>query len=103
MFFKVKLTRIETIVLVSSFVGTVILIAGSLNGSKGFENYDLDKTTLIALILLLFVPVILGSSSVMLRKMRNLGEYTIGSYITISLALTYMPYLYISRQGFNYI
>ncbi len=57
----------------------------------------------IAIICMLFVPILHSSNAIVLRGMRDMNEYTIGSYVAFSMTIIYGPLIYFLGYGYSYL
>ena len=94
-FFKKGLTRIEIVVLLVSFLGVVVMILGSFEAeSAPSTSVPQDVSLWLPILCMLAVPVLGASQSLVLRQLREMNEYTVGSYTSFSMVLIYGPIVF---------
>ena len=115
-FFLLKkgLSKLDTAVLLVSFGGVCLLITEALEEPIEIviktpelppaENISSSGSMIIPIITLLLVPILSASQAMVLRSLRELSEYTIGSYMSFSMILIYGPLVYLTENsGFGFL
>lgn len=89
---NVGLSRLDTSILLISFVGVTILITG---GHKGSNQSTLETDSyLIPSLMLILIPLLSASVTLFIRHLRSISEITVGSIMTFSIILLYGPVIY---------
>ena len=103
-FYKVGITKLDAVILILSFTGVVIMMLGSFD--KGDKQKSLEEEELnliIPIIMLFFVPFLMASNMMLLRQMRDLHEYTISSYISLSMIIIYWPLIWAMGLDLSFV
>ena len=93
----VGLSRLDTLVLLVSFCGVLLLITGYVNTTPAQEE---QENTFWPFVLMMCLPVLTSCNAIVLRKMRDMSEYTVGAHSTFSICLLYTP-IVLFTQGFS--
>ncbi|CDW82674.1 membrane protein [Stylonychia lemnae] len=100
---KEQLMRIDIIILGVSFIGVIILVSGSINSENVSQSKIEDTSNIFAWIALFLIPFSAAINAVNQRQMRDLNEYTVGSYMTLVSLLGYTPIVLLFENGFGII
>jgi len=85
---SVGLSTEDTSVLVVSFCGVVILVLGD-DSDEGEEMQG--GSSIVAIVSLLILPFVSAAMAMTQRQMREVSEYTIGSYIAYAMVGVFGP------------
>ncbi|TNV77077.1 hypothetical protein FGO68_gene5109 [Halteria grandinella] len=99
LFLKKGLNILDTLVLLVSFGGVALLITGA-QYSGPQTSVEQSVSLVLPIFTMLMIPVLSAFSSIQLRQMRQLSDYTLGSYLSISMVVIYGPMVFLSSQGF---
>ena len=106
-FLKKGLSKLDLIILVVSFLGVMIMIWGSFQSDSPSPttNPGLQPASLwIPVLAMLAVPILAASQSIVLRQLREMNEYTVGSYTCFAMVLIYGPIvLFAQEEGLSYV
>ena len=84
--------KIDIIILGICFVGVTILVIGSINKEQGKEKNEVqDTSNILAWIALFLIPFSAAINAINQRQMRELNDYTVGSYLTFAMVIVYLP------------
>jgi drug/metabolite transporter (DMT)-like permease len=93
---KKGLNRNETITLVVSFIGVCILVTGNTSQKENnLGNTQKQESLWFPILLLMMIPVLTGTLSMTQRQLRNVSEYTTGTYISYSMLVVFGPLILI--------
>ena len=99
------LNRNETITLVVSFIGVCILVNGNTSQQENnLGNTQTQESLWFPILLLMMIPVLTGTLSMTQRQLRNVSEYTTGTYISYSMLVVFGPLILIQggQQSFDF-
>lgn len=101
--FKKGLSKLDTALLVISFIGVTLLITGSpkkeaevddiLPSNSPSQESTSSIDILIATLLLILIPILSASVTLFISHLKSLSEITLGAYMTFSILLIYGPYI----------
>ena len=101
--YRVKLNLIEVGVLITSFVGFIILVTGSFeesieesNEDAALQDHEKSGTKLeiiVACILMIMIPFNGAIIQLSLRKMKSMNEITLAAYIVTAMLVFSLPYV----------
>lgn len=100
--YKVSLSRLDSLNLVISFTGVIILITGTLNGDASSESQFSVSELIIPTICMVLIPFNGASINLFLRQMKDMNEITLAAYIVFAMFIIYFP-IVIFAYDFTYL
>jgi drug/metabolite transporter (DMT)-like permease len=100
--YKVSLSRLDSLNLIISFTGVIILITGTLNGDASSEAQFSVSELIIPTICMILIPFNGACINLFLREMKDMNEITLAAYIIFAMFIIYFP-IVIFAYDFTYL
>lgn len=88
---KVHLSTIDKATLAFSFLGIIVLITGTMSKDSASSHEFTFLQLIFPCICLILMPFNGAIMNVLLREMRDMAEFTLGTYIVLTMLIVYLP------------
>jgi drug/metabolite transporter (DMT)-like permease len=101
-FLKEKITRVETIALLTSFLGVYILVTNNGNSNRRKstpEDEKLQNEFILGIVTLVCAPILMALGSIQTRRMKDLHEYTANFYAIVVGSIAFGIWVGLTEEG----